>query len=143
MGGAPPLWSVVAANSAALRAGIQPGMTKSQALQFSGVEICHRLEAQERAAHVALLDVGWSVSPRVEDRAADSIVIDLDGLETLFGSEETIAQELAQRVSHVGLVPHIAVSSNVEVSILAARGFSGITMIPAGEERKYLGGLPV
>jgi hypothetical protein len=44
--GKPPLWSVVAADSAALQAGIQLGMTKSQVVEFCGVEIRHRSEAQ-------------------------------------------------------------------------------------------------
>src|ERR1700676_3763387 len=108
--GNPPLWSVVAANSAALQAGIQLGMTKSQVVEFCGVEIRHRSEAQEKAAHAALLDVGWSVSPRVEDTAADTIVLDLDGLATLFGSDENIAQQLERRLAAVGLAPRIAVA---------------------------------
>jgi len=57
--GNPPLWSVVAANPAAIAAGIQMGMTKSQAAEFRGVEVRHRSEAQEKAAHAALLDVAW------------------------------------------------------------------------------------
>src|ERR1700740_1661335 len=78
--GSPPLWSVVAANPAAFDVGIQLGMTKSQAAQFCNVQVCHRSESAERAAHAALLDAAWSVSPRVEDTAPDSIVLDLEGL---------------------------------------------------------------
>ena len=141
--GKPPLWSVVAANSAALQAGIQLGMTKSQVVEFCGVEIRHRSEAQEKAAHAALLDVGWSVSPRVEDTAADTIVLDLEGLASLFGTDENIARELAQRTTRVGVIPHVAVASNIEVAVLAARGFAGITIIPAGEESARLGSLPI
>ena len=63
--GAPPLWNVVAANPAALRAGIRLGMTKAQVAEFCGVEIRQRCESQEKTAHAALLDVGWSISPRV------------------------------------------------------------------------------
>ena len=59
LSGKPPLWSVVAANAAALRAGVQLGMTKSQVTEFCGVEIRHRSEAQEKVTHAALLDVGW------------------------------------------------------------------------------------
>src|SRR5713101_9726885 len=55
LGGAPPLWSVVAANPAAFEAGIQLGMTKTQVAQFGTVKICMRTEAQEKAAHAALL----------------------------------------------------------------------------------------
>jgi protein ImuB len=141
--GTPPLWSVVVANSAALDAGIQLGMTKSQAAEFRGVQVCHRSESQERAAHVAMLDAAWSVSPRVEDTAPDTIVLDLEGLASLFGSGESIAAELARRVSAIGLNPNIAIASQIEVAILAARGFPGITVIPEGEERRKLSGLPV
>jgi protein ImuB len=141
--GKPPLWAVVAANEAALQAGVQLGMTKSQASDFCAVEICHRSEAQEKAAHAALLDVGWSVSPRVEDTAADTIVLDLEGLASLFGADENIARELAQRAARVGVIPQVALASNIEASVLAARGFAGITIIPAGEESARLGKLPI
>ena len=153
--GAPPLWSVVAANPAAFEAGIQLGMTKAQVAQFgnvvgardtrarSTVQICMRSEAQEKAAHAALLDAAWSVSPRMEDTAPDTVVLDLEGLAPLFGSDENIARELARRVGAVGLAARVAVSANMEVAIHAARGFSGITIIPSGEERRRLGPLPV
>src|ERR1700738_3609120 len=143
LGGTPPLWSVVAANPAAFEAGIQLGMTKAQVAQFSNVQICMRSEAQEKAAHAALLDAAWSVSPRVENTAPDTIVLDLDGLATLFGSDENIAQEFARRVAAIGLAARVAVAANIEVAIHAARGFPGITIIPAGEERRRLGALPV
>ena len=141
--GKPPLWNVVAANAAALQAGVQLGMTKSQVTEFCGVEIRHRSEAQEKAAHAALLDVAWSVSPRVEDTAADTIVLDLEGLASLFGADENIARELAHRASRIGVIPHVAIASNIEAAVLAARGFAGITIIPAGEECARLGGLPI
>ena len=141
--GSPPLWSVVAANPAAFDAGIQLGMTKSQAVQFCNVQVCHRSESQECAAHAALLDAAWSISPRVEDTAPDTIVLDLQGLSSLFGSDENIARELAQRVSRIQLIPRISIASNIEVAIHAARGFSSITIIPKGEERRRLSSLPV
>jgi protein ImuB len=141
--GKPPLWSVVAANAAALRAGVQLGMTKSQVAEFCDVTVRHRSEAQEKVAHAALLDVGWSVSPRVEDTAADTIVLDLEGLESLLGNDENIARELAQRASRVGVISNVAVASDIETAVLAARGFTGITIIPAGEESTRLGELPI
>src|SRR5712664_757519 len=143
LGGAPPLWSVVAANAAAFEVGIQLGMTKAQVAQFGNVHICMRSEAQEKAAHAALLDAAWSVSPRVEDTAPDTVVLDLEGLSGLFGADEKIAQELARRVAAIGLAARVAVAANIEVAIHAARGFPGITIIPAGEERRRLGALPV
>ena len=142
-GGSPPLWSVVAADPSAFAAGIQLGMTKAQVAQFLGVQICPRSEALEKSAHAALLDAAWSISPRVEDTAPDAVVLDLEGLSSLFGDEEKIAQELARRVAAIGLAPRIAIAANIETAIHAARGFSGITIIPAGEERRRLGVLPV
>jgi len=141
--GTPPLWSVVAANRRAAQIGIELGMAKSQAAQFTGVEIRHRSPAQENSTHEALLDLGWSVSPRVEDSAPDTIVLDLTGLSGLFGPEEKITDELAKRGAGLGLSARIAVAENIEVAILAARGLPGITLIPPGEEAQRLSALPV
>jgi protein ImuB len=141
--GTPPLWNVVAANRRALQMGIEPGMAKSQAAQFTTVEIRHRSEAREKAAHEALLDLGWSISPRVEDTAPDTIVVDLAGLGSLFGGEEKIAQELANRGASLGFSAHVAVAEGIEAAILASRGLPGVTLIAPGEEAKRLGVLPV
>jgi len=141
--GAPPLSSVVAANEAAWLAGIELGMNKSQAADFGTVEIRPRSPAQEKAAHAALLDLGWSVSPRVEDAAPDAIILDLAGLASIFGPEEKIAAKLAEHASKLGLSANVAVASNIESALHAARGFSGITVIPPGEEARRLGCLPV
>jgi protein ImuB len=141
--GTAPLWSVVAASEAALRAGIQLGMAKSQAAQFRSIEIRHRCKAQEKAAHKALLDLGWSISPRVENTAPDTIVLDIAGLHSLFGSAENIANQLAERASSLGLIANVGIASNIEAAILAARGFPRVTLISPGEESKRLGCLPI
>jgi protein ImuB len=140
--GTAPLIHVVAGNEAAWRAGIQWGMAQTQA-QLCGVEIRRRSRAQEKAAHAALLDLGWSMSPRVEDHALDTILADLAGLNSLFGGDENIAREFARRAAELRLRVHVAVSANLEVAVHAARGFAGITVISEGEEAKYLSGLPV
>src|SRR5579864_124058 len=141
--GASPLCVVVALNEGARAAGIQLGMSESQAGEFCEVEIRRRSVARERALHGALLDVGWSVSPRIEDTSPDTIVLDIAGLGSLFGSEENIASELIRRAAALGLSAHVAVSANLETALHAARGFSGITLIPSGEEAACLGILPV
>ncbi len=130
-------------NEAAARAGISVGMAKSQAAQFHCVEIRQRSLLEEQSAHAALLDIGWSISPRVEETAIDSIVVDLDGLGSLFGSEEAMARLLARRASDLGLAVHVAVSANLEAALHAARGLPGITVIPPGEEAQRMGALPI
>jgi protein ImuB len=141
--GAAPVWSVVALNEAAAKTGISVGMTKTQVQQFCGVEIRHRSPALEKAAHAALLDLGWSLSPRVEDTAPDTVVLDLAGLNSLLGSNEAIAGRLRERASSLGLLAQIAVASNIEAAIVSARGFSGLTVIPADAQPEILGNLPV
>lgn len=141
--GTPPLEKVVAMSEAAARAGIQLSMTKSQASQFTGIEIRGRSRTQEKAAHAALLDIGWSVSPRVEDTAQDIIVLDLAGLASLFHSDENIADQLVGRATALGLLVNVAISSNLEAAIHAARGFPGVTIIPPGEEAQRLGCMPI
>jgi protein ImuB len=145
--GTAPLEIVVAASEAAARLGIGPGMAKSQAQQFGAIEIRHRcsapLRAQEKSAHAALLDLGWSFSPRLEDVAADTIVLDLAGLQVLYSCEENIADQLARGARDLGLAANVAIACEIESSIIAARSFSGITLIPAGQESQRLGVLPI
>jgi len=142
--GIPPLCRVAAASAAALRAGIEIGMAKAQIQQFAGVEMRLRSPEQERNAHAALLDLGSSFSPHVEDAAAESIVLDLVGLDALFGDAESIARRLAQGALEVcSMTAHVAVAPNPDAALHAARGFAGTTVIIEGQEAAGLGTLPI
>jgi protein ImuB len=142
--GTPPLCRVVAANEVAIRAGIELGMAKAQAEQFRGVEIWRRSPEQEKNAHAALLDLAGSFSPHVEDTAPESILLDLAGLEPLFGGAEKIARGLAQGALDVcRLDARVAVASNPDTALHAARGLPGPTVIPEGEEAGQFGPLPI
>ncbi|HEY0565274.1 MAG TPA: hypothetical protein VGC88_06800 [Terriglobales bacterium] len=67
LAGEPPLCRVIAANDAALMAGVLVGMTQTQAENADGVVLRRRSFAAEEAAHDALLDCARIFSPRVED----------------------------------------------------------------------------
>src|SRR5262245_52804234 len=95
--GVPPLVKVAAVNKAAWQAGIEMGMLKETATQFLGIEIRARSAALEASAHSALLDLCWSISPRIEDTAADTVVIDVAGLASVWGTEEAIVKEIVNR----------------------------------------------
>jgi protein ImuB len=112
----------------------------SQAVKLS---LAQRSPQQETAAHAALLDCAYSFSPRVEDTAADTVLLDLDGLERLFGSPQKIACEIARRATELGLEANVAVSNNPDNAVHAARGFNGVTLVPAGHEAERLGTLPL
>ncbi len=141
--GSPPTYQVVALNRLAEIPGVARGMTKAAVSQFVQVTIRTRCRVREEAAHAALLDVAWSITPRVEDAAQDTLLIDISGLSSLFGNAETIAHEIASRASTFGMHVHVAVSANVETARIVARALPGPTIVPEGEERRFLETLPV
>ncbi len=140
--GPPPTYQVVAFNRLAELLGVARGMTKAAASQFAQVTIRSRCRIREEAAHAALLDVAWSITPRVEDAAPDTLLLDISGLISLFGDEEQIARQIAARASTFGMSVHVAISTNVETARIVARALPGPTIVPEDEERRFLETLP-
>src|SRR6267378_1427796 len=91
--GTTPILKVITANEKARKLGVEIGLMKAQA-EAVGVHIVQRSVELEEAAHVALLTCARSFSPRVQDKAIDLIVLDIDGLKGLFGSPEQIARKI-------------------------------------------------
>ena len=141
--GKPPLEKVIAVNDHAEHLTITPGMTKAQAELCSELVLRTRSALQESSAHAALLDCAQSFSPCVEDAACDTVLLDLAGMESLFGSLNKISRAIFDRAAALGLKANIAVASNPDAALLAAHGFQSITVIPAGKEAEHLGSLPV
>ncbi len=94
-------------------------------------------------AHAALSDCASAFSPRVENTAPGTVVFDLEGLERLFGSYSEIAEKVAAHVRAAGIQAHVAVASNPDAAISAARGFAGVTVVGRGTEAKRLQDLPL
>jgi protein ImuB len=164
--GTPPLLTVIATNLKARQKRVALGMTKVQAELFD-VKLRQRSLTQEAATHQALLDCAYAVSPRVEDTKfrhvstqagslitnriggdfhgtiGDTVILDIEGMERLFGSPQEIGQRLQQLASQLGLEVNVGLAANPEAATLAARGFSGVTLLPAGSESERLGQLPV
>lgn len=141
--GKAPLQKVFAVNENARRAGVTPGMSKLQIEAGAEVVMRPRSLSQESAAHAALLDCAQSFSPRVEDAGCDTIVLDIGGLQPLFGPLPKIARALSRRASDLGLEASVAVAGYPDTAVLAARGFSGVTVVAEGKEAEQLGSLPV
>jgi protein ImuB len=141
--GKPPLQKVFTVNENARRAGIEPGMTKIQLEALTEIVLRPRSSLQETAAHAALLDCAQSFSPCVEDTAPDTVILDLSGLESLFGSLPKIARDIARRTSDLGLEANVATAFNPDTARFAARGFSGVTVIAEGKEAERIGNLPL
>ena len=164
--GKPPLEQILAVNETARELGISPGMSKAQAELCSDIVLRPRSPLQESSAHSALLDCAQSFSPTVEDTARDTVLLDLAGMESLFGSLTKISHAISDRAIALGLAATVASASNPDAAVLAARGFSAapascrlsrghpapapdsapnprIIVIPAGKEAERLGPLPV
>jgi protein ImuB len=159
--GKPPLETILAVNDQASRLGIASGMTKSQAELSPELVLRPNSPLQNSAAHAALLDCAQSFSPCVEDAACDTSLLDLAGMESLLGSLPEIARALHDRAAILGLNANVAVASNPDTAVLAARGLcdaglwgrglcgagtltrAAVTIIPSGKEAERLGSLPL
>jgi protein ImuB len=141
--GKPPLEKVIAVNEKAGSLGIAPGMSKAQGELCAELALRLRSPLQESSAHAALLDCAQSFSPCVEDSTCDTVLLDLAGMESLLGSLPEIARAIFTRAATLRLKANIAIASNPDAALIAARGFSGVTVIPSGKEAENLGPLPV
>jgi protein ImuB len=134
---------VMACNEPARRAGIEIGMTKIQAEALPSVMLRKRVLDDEFVAQAALLECAGKFSPRLESTCPGTVVIDLTGTERLQGPRKTIAEKLRDSAEECGLSVNVALASNPDTAMLAARGMKGISVIPRGKEPDFLGDLPV
>jgi len=87
-----------------------------------------------------LLACAQDFSPLVEQTDADTVILDIDGLGHLFGSVHEIAHAMARRA---GAPVNIAVASNPDAAFHAASAFTGISIVPQGDEAKFLASVPL
>ena len=90
-----------------------------------------------------LASVGFEFSPLVEQTAPDMVAFDVSGLERLFCMAQDVAAAIARRARETGVKANLALAANPDAAICAARGFSGISILPQGDEGKFLGTLPL
>lgn len=137
------LLKVMALNDAARKVGIEIGMSKLQVETCGGVLLRKRAEENEEVAQSVLLECASAFSPRVESTCPGTVILDLAGTEKLFGSAERICCKILVCARRLGFHLRIAIAANPDTALYSARGFIGITIIPAGEEAKQLAPLHV
>jgi protein ImuB len=149
LAGEPPLQSVCSINSKARALGVVRGMTRIELDTFSSVVVQQRSEAEEAAVRAVLLECAGTCSPRIEDQSTGDAflcVIDIAGMERLFATPQSLAQELSSRVRALGIWASVAVSQNVYAAICLARANSvrmhGLVIEP-GTEAAALARLPL
>lgn len=91
----------------------------------------------------SLVECAYAFSPLVEETAENTVVLDIEGCELLFGSPRDVAKEIAHHAAKLGIKANVAVAQNPDAAIHAARCFDGVTVIAPGKESKHLGDLPL
>ncbi|MDE3198537.1 MAG: hypothetical protein KGN84_19470 [Acidobacteriota bacterium] len=90
-----------------------------------------------------LTALAFEFSPYVEQAGPDTTVLDASGLDRLIGPAHEVIAAIRRRAGAMGAHIDIALASNPDAAICAARGFHGISLIPYGDEAKFLGELPL
>jgi protein ImuB len=150
LAGDPPLETVFALNQRACNLGLALGMNRVQAESFDNILVSSRMKQQEDAAFLILMHCAERISPRIEVLASPeesssgaALILDVSASKRLFGTPEQIAMVLRRNVDAAGFEVSIATSGNAYAAVLAARGFTGTTVIPPGQEANMLAPLPV
>ena len=86
-----------------------------------------------------LLHCAQQFSPLIETHP-DMVVFDARGLEGLHGPPQSLVAAVERAV---GIPANIAIASNPDAAVHAARGIAGVTVIPAGREGAVLAPLPL
>lgn len=87
-----------------------------------------------------LVECAGSYSPLIEETSPDTVVFDIRGLRLIFGAPDQIAAGIHRQM---GLPANIALASNPDAAVHAARGIKGVTVIPPGQEAGILASLPL
>ncbi len=102
---------------------------------------------QSIPAEMSLSEFAYGFSPLVEATARNTVVIDVEGCELLFGSAYQLAEDITRRAAQteggLGCKVNVALAGNPDAAIHAAKFCKGITFTSPGEELTCLGGLQI
>src|SRR5215472_2629298 len=87
--------------------------------------------------------LAFEFSPVVEQTGPETVTFDASGLERLFGPVQDIAAAVMRRAGETGVTARLALATNPDAAICAARGFAGVSILPQGDEAKFLAPLPL
>lgn len=90
-----------------------------------------------------LADVAREFSPRIEADHAREVVLDLRGLDRLFGDARTIAGELRRTAADRGVRVRVTIAGTRTAARLLVRHRAGLTVTEPGTEAMALASLPI
>jgi protein ImuB len=101
------------------------------------------LTTTEGSPSSVLAEVAREFSPRIEVCSATEMVLDLSGLERLFGEARTIAEELRRTAADHGLRVRVAIAGTRTAARLLVRYRAGLTIVEPGNEAAAVAPLPI
>lgn len=129
-----------AVDAQALVLGIAPGMTLSDA---RGIEpdllVAEMDEGADRQCLERLARACTAWTPVAATIPPDGIVLDIAGSEHLFGGEEELGRQVAEKLTGMGMTLRRAVASTAEAALALARHAD----LPVADERAAIRALPV
>jgi protein ImuB len=149
MEGEPPQEYACSLNTKARKLGMTAGMTRVEVETFSSVSVLSRSRIEEEAAKAALLECSGTFSPRLEAGNRDRAffcVLDIAGMQQMFGPPAALARSLLKRVKALGIGASIAISNNFHATVCLARSQASrmdVFIIPQGGESNALSPLPL
>jgi protein ImuB len=149
MEGEPPQEYACSLNTRARKLGLAVGMTRTDIETFSSVSVLSRSRVEEETAKAVLLECGGTFSPRLEAGERDRAffcVLDIAGMEKLFGPPATLGRSLLKRLRTLSIGASIAISSNFHAAVCLARFQASrmdVFLIPHGAESTTLSSQPI
>ncbi len=138
---------IVGASKVARNAGLMIGMSLAQSRSMLPNLIARGRDPHcEHSAHQTLLEIGSSLSPRVEDASEDLVFADISGMERLFenkGGEEEIGRAAMLLAEGLGLFMRVGIAANKLAARIGACTPPSPTVIPPGKEACFLAPLPL
>lgn len=143
--GEPPLETVYATNKQARALGIQKSMSRMQAESFVNAMVLRRNRACEEIGLAILHTTACQFSPRIEavETHPGTLVLDIQGMHSLFGDTAQLANKLRQKIMTAGFLANVAVSKNFHAACCVARGRAGVSIVSPGSEAQALGAIPL
>jgi protein ImuB len=138
---------VVEVSPEAGRLGVRAGMTVAQALvRHADLVIRPADHEAMRAGQAALLEVATTVSPQVEGPSEGVVLLDVAGVERLFGGAAGAAAALTSRAERIGFEVGVGIAdgpSTARIAALAGARSGRAILVPVGGDADWLAPLPL
>ena len=89
------------------------------------------------------LNLALQFSPAVEQTSLTTVVFPVEPLLKLFGTPHRIASEISRYGYEFHITANLSIAGNPDTAVLVAKHFSGVTLVPVGNEANTLSNIPL